>query len=86
MKSNVVQSPDYGQLQDFVDYVFRDHEGESFPRIEIVMQAESYDMNPDLLEIITLLPTGIYNRVKLCIQLNSALSSHGWGYVYGTVQ
>ena len=80
------QSPDFGQLQDFVDYLFRDDGQALLARMEIVMQAESYDINPDLLEVVTLLPPGRYTRVKLCTQLNSSLSSHGWGYVYGTVE
>lgn len=79
-------SPDFGQFQEFIDYLFRGREEDFLPRLEVVMQAESYDLNPDLLEVVSLLPPGRYNRVKLCTQLNSSLSSHGWGYVYGTVQ
>lgn len=77
------QSAHYGLLQEFVDALFlRDEE---VARIDIVVMAESYGLNEDLNEIISLLPPGIYTRVKLCSQINSSLSSHGWGYYYGTV-
>jgi hypothetical protein len=47
--------------------------------------AETFDLTGDLLEIITLLPPGTYSRQRLCNQMNSSLSGHGWGMVYGTV-
>lgn len=77
------QSVHYGLLQEFVDALFV-HE-EELARIDIVIMAESYGLNEDLTEIISLLPPGTYTRVKLCSQINSSLSSHGWGYFYGTV-
>ncbi len=77
------KSAHYGLLQEFVDALFA-HD-EELPRIDIVVMAESYDLNEDLTEIISLLPPGRYTRIKLCSQINSSLSSHGWGYYYGTV-
>lgn len=77
------KSPDFGVLQEFVDSLFQD--GDDISRLDIVVQAESLDLNPDLLEIVSLLPPGTYTRVKLCDQFNSSLSSHGWGYYYGSV-
>ena len=77
------KSPDFGVLQDFVDSLFADAEEQT--RLDIVVQAESLDLNPDLLEIVSLLPPGTYDRIKLCDQFNSSLSSHGWGYYYGAV-
>ena len=77
------KSPDFGVLQDFVDSLFADAEEQT--RLDIVVQAESLDLNPDLLEIVSLLPPGTYDRNKLCDQFNSSLSSHGWGYYYGAV-
>ncbi len=55
------------------------------PRLELVLQAEAFGLNEDLVEVVNLLPPGTYTRERLCTQLNSSLSSHGWGYVYGAV-
>lgn len=77
------KSPDFGVLQEFVEGLFSD--AEEVARLDIVVQAESLDLNPDLQEIVSLLPPGTYTREKLCDQFNSSLSSHGWGYYYGAV-
>ena len=79
------KSKDYGELQEFVESLFGSDEELELSRLEIVLQAESADLNKDLLEIISLLPPSRFTRTKLCSQLNSSLSSHGWGYVYGAV-
>ena len=77
------KSPQYGVLQEFVEALFA--EAEYQPRIEIIIFAESYGLNSDLMEVINLLPPGQYTRDRFSSQVNSALSSHGWGYVYGAV-
>lgn len=77
------KSADYGVLQQFVNELFADVE--EYERLDVLLQAESYGLNDDLLEIVNLLPPGTYSRDRLCSQLNSSLSSHGWGYVYGAV-
>ena len=77
------QSPDYGVLQEFVEYLYKTDAIHS--RLDVVIEAESFGLNSDLMEIVSLIPPGAYNRVRLCGQLNSALSSHGWGYYYGSV-
>lgn len=77
------KSPDFGVLQEFVEGLFSD--AEEVARLDIIVQAESLDLNPDLQEIVSLLPPGTYTREKLCDQFNSSLSSHGWGYYYGAV-
>ena len=69
------KSADYGVLQEFVDKLFSGRE--DYMRLEVVLEAESYGLNKELQEVINLLP--------LCGQINSSLSSHGWGYVYGAV-
>ena len=79
------KSKDYGALQEFVEDLYESNPEGEYSRLEVLMQAESADLHKDLLEVITLLPPGTYGRVKLCSQLNSSLSSHGWGYVYGAV-
>lgn len=77
------KSEDFGVLQEFVESLFAD--AEEHTRLDIVVQAESLDLNPDLQEIVSLLPPGTYTRERLCDQFNSSLSSHGWGYYYGAV-
>lgn len=77
------KSDDFGVLQEFVESLFAD--AEEHTRLDIVVQAESLDLNSDLQEIVSLLPPGTYTRERLCDQFNSSLSSHGWGYYYGAV-
>lgn len=77
------KSADYGVLQEFVDRLFAGRE--DYMRLEVVLEAEAYGLNKELQEVINLLPPGLYTRDKLCGQINSSLSSHGWGYVYGAV-
>lgn len=80
----VERSSDFGIMQRLVDDLFA-HE-EFVRRLDAVLMAESYDLPSDLLEVIELLPPGTYNRQRLCDQVNSSISGHGWGYVYGTVE
>ncbi len=77
------KSPDYGVLQEFIDRLF---DGcEDYMRLEVVLEGEAYGLNGELMEVLNLLPPGLYTRDRLCGQINSSLSSHGWGYVYGAV-
>lgn len=78
------QADSYGELQSLVDGLFATRE--AIDRLDLVMQAEVLDLDPDLQEIVTLLPPGRYERQRLCDQLNSALAAHGWGSTYGTVE
>lgn len=75
--------PRFGVLQEFVDRLYR--QADFYSRLEVIMEAESFGLEGDLLEIIELLPPTRYHRDKLCSQINSSLSSHGWGYRYGAV-
>lgn len=77
------KSPDYGVLQEFVDRLFDGRE--DYMRLEVVLEGEAYGLNSELMEVLNLLPPGLYTRDRLCSQINSSLSSHGWGYVYGAV-
>lgn len=79
------KSEDFGVLQEFVDGLYGDDPELEYRRLDIIMEAESFGLNEELLEVINLLPPSIFTRDKLCSQLNSSLSSHGWGYVYGAV-
>lgn len=77
------KSPDYGVLQEFIDRLFDGREDHM--RLEVVLEGEAYGLNGELMEVLNLLPPGLYTRDRLCGQINSSLSSHGWGYVYGAV-
>lgn len=77
------KSPDYGVLQEFIDRLFDGRE--NYMRLEVVLEGEAYGLNGELMEVLNLLPPGLYTRDRLCSQINSSLSSHGWGYVYGAV-
>ncbi len=77
------KSPDYGVLQEFIDRLFDGRE--DYMRLEVVLEGEAYGLNSELMEVLNLLAPGLYTRDRLCSQINSSLSSHGWGYVYGAV-
>lgn len=77
------KSSDYGVLQEFIDGLFIGRE--DYMRLEVVLEGEAYGLNSELMEVLNLLPPGLYTRDRLCGQINSSLSSHGWGYVYGAV-
>jgi len=77
-------SEEFGTLQRLVDTLFR--EREFVTRLDAIILAESFDLIDDLYEIVNLLPTGEYTRQRLCDQMNSAISGHGWGFIYGTVE
>lgn len=77
------KSPDYGVLQEFIDRLFDGRE--DYMRLEVVLEGEAYGLNGELMEVLNLLPPGLYTRDRLCGLINSSLSSHGWGYVYGAV-
>ena len=84
MRLGSFQAEEFGDLQRLVDGMFIGRE--TFDRLDLVVQAEILDLAPDLMEIVTLLPPGTYDRQRLCDQLNSALAAHGWGSTYGTVE
>ncbi len=77
------RSEHYGALQALVDELFRNRK--TVTSMELVLHAEIYDLHPDLIEICTLVPPGTYSRQALCDQMNSSITGHGWGGVYGTV-
>ena len=84
MRIGSFQADEYGELQRLVDSLYSNkHE---IDRLDLVVQAEILDLPADLMEIVTLLPPGIYERSCLCDQLNSSLAAHGWGSLYGTVE
>jgi len=84
--SNRDRSEHYGALQRIVDVLFEDAEKDAtVRRLDVVIQAEAADLPEELLRLVILLPPGDYTRERLCDQLNSAITGHAWGQVYGTV-
>ena len=84
MRLGSFMAEEFGELQRLVDGMFTGRQ--VIDRLDLVVQAEILDLAPDLMEIVTLLPPGTYDRQRLCDQLNSALAAHGWGGTYGTVE
>jgi len=72
-------------LQRFLDNLFRDAKRVS--RLDVIIRAETLDLDHDLLPIIENLPTAAtFTRQRLADQLNSAIVGHGWTRRYGTVE
>ena len=73
MRIGSFQADEYGELQRLVDSLYSNkHE---IDRLDLVVQAEILDLPADLMEIVTLLPPGIYERSRLCDQLNPSPSN-----------
>ncbi|MBR3234237.1 MAG: hypothetical protein IKG11_01330 [Atopobiaceae bacterium] len=78
---------EFGELQQLVDALYREvGPSGSVSRMDVIMRAEIDDLSDDLREVVDLLPAGSYKRARLCDQLNSIITAHGWGLVYGTVE
>jgi hypothetical protein len=72
-------------LQRFLDNLFR--ESRRVSRLDVIIRAETLDLDADLMPIIENLPSGrAYTRQHLADQLNSAIVGHGWSRRYGTVE
>lgn len=72
------------ELQHLVDRLFLQTDVVS--KVDVVVQAKADDLGDDLLEVVSLLPGGTYKRARLCDQLNSIVTAHGWGLTVGTVE
>ena len=81
-----VPAAGFGELQQLVDELFAVNLSGYVSKMDAVMRAEVDDLNEDLREVIDLLPGGRYKRSRLCDQINSIVTAHGWAYVYGTVE
>ncbi len=95
--SNIKRSPYYGALNQVVDDLFRDDETPymalideeaafKVSKLDAVIAAESADLPDELVRLFRMLPPGNYTRRRLADQLNSAITGHAWGQVYGTVE
>ena len=83
-----IHSEDYGELQRLVDALFRPgiSSRATVSKIDVLTASDAFDFCDDLAEVVDLLPTRNFTRTQLCDQMNSILSGHGWGGVYGTVE
>jgi len=77
---------EYGELQRLVDALYAVNPSKAVSRMDVLVRAEVDDLGDDLMEIVRLLPGGTYKRYRLCDQLNSIITAHGWAYLYGTVE
>ncbi|MCI9129761.1 MAG: hypothetical protein HFJ65_05595 [Eggerthellaceae bacterium] len=94
--SNIKRSEHYGELQKVVDALFAEDDAPyldqvdpdaafKVSRLQVILTAEAADLPEELLRVVSLLPPGDYTRLRLTTQLNSAITGHAWGQVYGTV-
>ena len=83
-----VRAEEYGELQRLVDALFRPGVSSraTVTKIDVITRSEAFDFCDDLREVIDLLPSRSFTRTGLCDQMNSILTGHGWGGVYGTVE
>lgn len=80
------QADEYGELQHLVDELYAVNPSQAVSRMDVLVRAEVDDLCDDLMEVVRLLPGGSYKRYRLCDQLNSIVTAHGWSYLYGTVE
>lgn len=86
--TNIEHSEFFGAMQRIVDALFYEAVDVSeftVRRLDVIIAAETADLPDELMRIVTLLPPGDYTRQRLCDQINSAITGHAWGQVYGTV-
>lgn len=86
MISPSAPSDEYGELQQLVDDIYRVNPSKAVSRMDVLVRAEVNDLSDELMEVVNLLPAGSYKRFRLCDQLNSIITAHGWAYLYGTVE
>lgn len=79
-------SETYGELQHLVDNLYKRKPSGTVTKVDVLIQAEVDDLDTDLQEVIELIPSGTYVRARLCDQINSIVTAHGWGFTYGTVE
>jgi len=72
-------------LQRLVDDLYAARPKGTVSQMDVVLRAEAFDLEAEDLEVVGLLPPGSYTRGRLCDQLNSIITAHGWGYTRGTV-
>ncbi len=88
--SPYVPALEHGDLQRLIEEVFEAAEGprgaRTVSKLDLLMRADIDDLSDDLREVIDLMPGGRFERRRLCDQMNSIITAHGWAYAYGTVE
>ena len=80
----IPNSDELGELQRFVEALFATEK--LVDNLDVQVKAEMFDLPEDLMEIVSMLPSGIYERSRIADQFNSALAAHGWTQRFGTVE
>lgn len=86
MDTRGVRAEEYGELQRLVDALFPTRASRAVTKLDVVAKADVFDLCADMREVVDMLPSRTYGRTRLCDQLNSIVTAHGWGAVYGTVE
>ena len=73
-----MRSEAYGELQHLVDNLYKRNPSGTVTKVDVLIQAEVDDLEEDLQEVIELIPSGTYVRARLCDQINSIVTAHGW--------
>ncbi len=69
-------------IERMLDQLFR--ETAVVTRLDVIVRAGAMDLPDDVMELIDRIPPGRYIRARLCDQLNSAITAHGWSRTLGT--
>jgi len=69
-------------IERMLDMMFRD--SRIVTRLDVIVRAEAMDLPDDVMELMNRIPPGRYIRSRLCDQLNSAITAHGWSRTLGT--
>lgn len=69
-------------IERMLDALFRGHR--IVTRLDVIVRAEAMDLPDDVMGLINRIPPGRYPRTRLCDQLNSAITAHGWSRTLGT--
>ncbi len=81
-----VRADEYGELQRLVDALFSPRADRTVTKLDVASKADIFDLCVEMREVVDMLPSRTYGRARLCDQLNSIITAHGWGAVYGTVE
>ncbi len=81
--SDTYRDDERGILQGLIDDLFA--AADRVQKIDLEIEAESRDLDSDLLEVVHLMLPGSYVRSQLVDQMNSIITAHGWGSRFGTV-
>jgi len=73
---------DREQIQRWLDALSRRET--TTTQLDAVVMAQTFDLPPDAMDVVTGLPPGRYTRQALCDQLNSAIVGRGLSRQFGT--